>query len=356
MSRRPVKSFCQAGLLVLALTVTALSAPGSSLDSNVQQILQIAEGGRFTHALRAVELQLADNPDDPRLLAYRVRLLAALAEAKDEPVHLASRAEPPPRIDQALADPGRDFTCPTAEIPLIWIAPGTFLMSNPQGSDDDTLVTLTRGYWLGRTEVTQEQWQTVMEHVPAPSYFKGSDRPVERVTWTSAMEFGKRLTDRERSAGRLPAGYEYTLPTEAQWEFACRAGTTGPHAGDLMAMAWFGYHGGRQTHPVAQKQPNAWGFYDMHGNVWEWCLDGYNGYPGGHVTDFFNNYDGPSAAMARIIRGGAYGNSAGQCRSAHRYSQMMTFTGPGSGFRIALAPVLTRHQPVAENPVAPPAD
>jgi formylglycine-generating enzyme required for sulfatase activity len=349
----PVKSLCHAGLLLFALAAAAWSATEPGVDASIQQMLQIAEGGRFTHALRAVDMQLADHPDEPRLLAYRVQLLAALSEAKDEPNRLASRAEPPPSVDRAKAEPGHDFTCPTAEIPLIWIAPGTFLMSNPLGSDDDTLVTLTRGYWLGRTEVTQEQWQTVMEHVPAPSYFKGSDRPVERVTWTSAMEFTRRLTERERAAGRLPSGYEYTLPTEAQWEFACRAGTTTAHAGDLMAMAWFGYHGGRQTQPVAQKQPNAWGLYDMHGNVWEWCLDGYNGYPGGHATDFFNNYEGPSAAMIRIMRGGGYGNSAGQCRSAQRHAGLMVFTGTSSGFRLALAPVISPRTSAPETTILP---
>jgi len=243
--------------------------------------------------------------------------------------------------------PGQDFTVATAEIAMIWINPGTFLLSDPMGSDDDTQVTLTRGYWLGRTEVTQEQWQTLMEHLPSPSYFKGSDRPVERVAWVSAMEFCRKLTERERAEGRLPAGYEYTLPTEAQWEYACRAGTTGPHAGNLDDLAWFGANSGQQTHPVAQKQPNAWGLHDMHGNVWEWCADGYNGYAGGSATDPFTAYDGPSAATHRMVRGGAWGNTAGQCRSSHRYWIMLNFVNAGSGFRVALAPVRT--PPAAEN-------
>jgi formylglycine-generating enzyme required for sulfatase activity len=134
---------------------------------------------------------------------------------------------------------------------MIWIAPGTFLMSSTHGAGDDTLVTLTRGYWLGQTEVTQGQWQAVIDRVPVPSFFKGSDRPVEQVGWNLVMEFCLKLTERERAAGRLPEGYTYTLPTEAQWEYACRAGTTGKYAGEIEAMAWYDTNSGAQTHPVA---------------------------------------------------------------------------------------------------------
>src|SRR5690606_19472155 len=135
--------------------------------------------------------------------------------------------KPPPGA-QRRAEPGRDFTTETAAITLPRIAPGTFLMRRTLDSDYATLATLSRGYWRGPTAVTREQWQAVMENIPVPSLFKGSDRPGERVAWLSAMEFCQKLTDRERAAGGLPAGYVYTLPTEAQWEYACRAGTTGP--------------------------------------------------------------------------------------------------------------------------------
>jgi len=152
------------------------------------------------------------------------------------------------------------------------------------------------------------------------------------------MQFCRKLTERERQAGRLPEGYEYTLPTEAQWEFACRAGTTGDFAGNLDAMAWYNENSGNTTHPVAQKQANAWGLYDMRGNVWEWCRDWYGSYPGGSVTD----PTGPSSGSFRVDRGGSWGNVAGRCRSALR-----RWYAPGNrldylGFRLSLAPQVSR--------------
>lgn len=341
--------FRRAGLAALSACSLVLSAAEPGSDPALAQYRQIAETGRYEHALRAVELRLTAFPDDPRLLAFREQMLESIAQAKDDRSRLPAPQEPPPPIGGRTPESGRNFTVAATEIPMIWIAPGTFLLSNPQGSDDDTLVTLSRGYWLGRTEVTQEQWQTIMEHLPSPSFFKGSDRPVERVSWSSAMEFCRKLTERELIAGRLPDGYEYTLPTEAQWEYACRAGTTGPHAGDLVAMAWYAANSGAQTHPVAQKKPNAWGLYDMHGNVAEWCRDGYGGYPGGAVTDLMNGYDGPSAAMARVLRGGAFVNTAGQCRSANRYSYLTNYSGFALGFRVALAPVMVPKAPAADH-------
>jgi formylglycine-generating enzyme required for sulfatase activity len=173
---------------------------------------------------------------------------------------------------------------------------------------------------------------------PLPSHFKGSDRPIEWISWSSAMDFCHKLTERERAGGRLPEGYEYTLPTEAQWEYACRAGTTGSFAGDLDAMAWYEKNSGLQTHPVGQKQPNAWGLYDMHGNVWEWCLDVYAGYPGGQVTDPRPDNTGPNASAPRMVRGGSAGASAGQCRSAERYRNGISYTSAAVGFRVALVP------------------
>jgi formylglycine-generating enzyme required for sulfatase activity len=185
-------------------------------------------------------------------------------------------------------------TVPDLRLDLVWIAPGEFLMGSPEqnflarwfyavrekltgkpnpgnGSFDDerplTWVTLTKPFWLGRTEVTQSQWVALMGH--NESYYQGSDLPVTNVSWEDAMEFCRKLTARELAAGRLPAGHEFTLPTEAQWEYACQAGTTGDYAGDLDAMAWYEKNSGDTTHPVGTKQANAWGLFDMHGNLWE---------------------------------------------------------------------------------------
>lgn len=233
---------------------------------------------------------------------------------------------------------GPNFTVVSSGIAMIWVAPGTFLMSGTHGSGDDTQVTLTHGYWLGRTEVTQEQWQAVMDGIPVPSYFKGSERPVEQVDWELVMAFCLKLTDWERAAGRLPGGYAYTLPTEAQWEYACRAGSMGIYAGDLAAMAWYDANSGGQTHPVAEKQPNAWGFYDMHGNVMEWCLDWYAAFPGGNVSDPV----GTGKRQFHNLRGGSWNGPAGMCRSAFRHWSPTIAGSPSTGFRLALAPGISR--------------
>lgn len=221
---------------------------------------------------------------------------------------------------------------------LVWIAPGTFAMGSEKGSPDELpvlQVKLSAGFWMGRTEVTQAQWQAVMGNNPA--HFRGADRPVELVSWAEAMEFCRKLTARERHAGRLPEGYSYTLPTEAQWEYACRAGTTGDHAGPPATVAWYKSTAKDQTHPVGQKQPNAWGLHDMHGNVWEWCLDwydekGYAMYRAASVSDPV----GPSSGALRVSRGGSWFSTAPFCRSADR-----NWNSPGRrdyvlGFRIVL--------------------
>ncbi|MBC7367781.1 MAG: formylglycine-generating enzyme family protein [Undibacterium sp.] len=231
---------------------------------------------------------------------------------------------------------GQDFRLGSPALAMLWIAPGTFLMSSTHGAGDDTQVTLTRGYWLGRSEVTQAQWQEVMDYVPTPSRFKGSERPVENVAWATAMIFCAKLTERERVAGRLPAGYVYTLPTVAQWEYACRAGTTGIYAGDFMAMAWHDANSGGETHPVAGKQPNAWGLHDMHGNVAEWCADWYGGYPGGRAND----PTGVAMGQFRVQRGGGWDASGGSCRSGFRTWSPSNHGGHGIGLRVALAPAL----------------
>jgi formylglycine-generating enzyme required for sulfatase activity len=179
---------------------------------------------------------------------------------------------------------------------------------------ESSQVTLTKPFWMAKTEVTQRQYQQLMSS--NPSRFKGDDLPVETVSWIDAMEFCRKLSEVERQAGRLPEGYEYTLPTEAQWEYACRAGTTGDHAGNLDAMGWYKSNAGEKTHPVGAKQPNAWGLYDMHGNVWEWCLDFYDSGFYGKTTgvDPVNTGSG----SLPVIRGGCWDDGASNCRSADR--------------------------------------
>ena len=240
------------------------------------------------------------------------------------------------------AEEGQAWTVPDLNLEMAYIRPGTFTMGSPDwegGRFDDespqTRVTLTKGYWLGKTEVTQAQWEALMGN--NPSNFKGADRPVEQVSWEDAMQFCRKLTEHERSGGRLPDGYEYTLPTEAQWEYACRAETTGPFpgGGSLEEMGWYAGNSGSATHPVRQKRANAWGLYDMQGNVWEWCRDWFGGYPGDSVT----NPSGPSSGSGRVLRGGGWDNTAQNCRSADRGRGSPGGRSGDLGFRLALSPI-----------------
>ena len=235
--------------------------------------------------------------------------------------------------------PDETHRIPDLGLTLLWVGPGTFLMGSPpdeagrnKAEGPQMRVTLSRGFWLGRTEVTQAQYEAVTG--TNPSHFKaaGPDAPVEHVSWIEAMAFGARLTDRERAAGRLPDGYGYTLPTEAQWEYACRAGTTAPYAGPIDAMAWTEENSDRTTHPVARLRANAWGFHDMSGNVLEWCRDWYELYSGRAATD----PTGPSAGHYRIARGGCWLMTREVGRSAARAGGSAARVDYTLGFRLAL--------------------
>ena len=263
----------------------------------------------------------------------------------------ASAAEPPPGAPPHV---GEAFAIPGLELPMAPLAAGTFTMGSPvseighRADETPHRVTLTRPFWLGRTPVTQAQYEAVAGSDPA--HFKGAALPVESVSWTDAMAFCRSLTQRERAAGRLPAGYAYTLPTEAQREYACRAGTGGPYAGELAAIAWYSGDSDDQPHAVGEKQPNAWGLYDMQGNVWEWCLDWYAPYSDEAATD----PGGPSRGDARVYRGGAWFHSRDLCRSAYRYKLDPATRASLLGFRIALSPVATETPGVgAPDPIKP---
>ena len=216
------------------------------------------------------------------------------------------------------------------ELLLCAIPAGSFTMGDSGEDEKQHHVTLTKPFWLGRTEVTQGQWQAVMEN--NPSEFEGDPNlPVEQVSWDDAQEFCKNLNMKSL----LPAGWQWALPTEAQWEYACRAGTTGPFSGEsLDDVGWFDGNSGGKTHPVGTKKPNAWGFHDMHGNVWEWCADWYdNVLPGG------SDPTGPDTGLLRVGRGGSWGVVDSGCRSAIRYWSTPGYRNSCIGFRVAVVPI-----------------
>lgn len=238
---------------------------------------------------------------------------------------------------------------------LVLIPKGTFMMGSPaseQGlnQDDETQyeVTISEDYYLAVFEVTRGQYEKVMG--TNPSYFQKrvigkSDSlmyPVEQVSWEDAVEFCKKLSElpEEKNAGRV-----YRLPTEAEWEYACRAGSKaaysfGANLKTLGDYAWFGENSGSQTHPVGEKKANAWGLYDMHGNVWEWCSDWYDKYPNGSVSD----PSGPSEGSRRVYRGGSWFLDAADCRSANRYGFDPSYRNFNVGFRVALSPREVRRE------------
>lgn len=236
----------------------------------------------------------------------------------------------------STAEFGRPWTVPDLGLILLPVQPGKFEMGSKVGETTErpiTKVTLTKPYWLGKTEVAQAEWKALM---PAnPAQFQGDNLPVENVSWIDAMEFCNKLTNREKAADRLPAGYVYTLPTEAQWEFACRAGALPDAPENIETAAWHGNNSGETTHPVGTKTANAWGFHDMHGNVWEWCYDRYAAtLPGGSPTD----PKGPAAGYHHVRRGGSYSWAAFLFRYASRGTGDPALRTFNLGFRVALAP------------------
>ncbi|MBM3989324.1 MAG: formylglycine-generating enzyme family protein [Planctomycetes bacterium] len=241
---------------------------------------------------------------------------------------------------------------------FVAIQPGTFQMGsnaangapyyNEYGWSPQPVhaVTISYPYWMGSKEVTQAQYAALMGS--NPSYFGGNPNfPVEQVSWFNARAYCAALTAQQAALGTVPAGYEYRLPTEAEWEYACRAGTTtefntGASLVCNQARFWYSYHSNPfcnnspyGTGPVGSYAPNAWGLYDMHGNVREWCLDSVANYPAGAVTDPFVT-GGPD----RVVRGGSWGYGSGDCRSAYRDYGDPGHAGDNIGFRVVLAPVL----------------
>ena len=226
------------------------------------------------------------------------------------------------------------LTIKDVEYAFRWCPPGTFMMGSPENEERrgsiemQHQVTLTQGFWMLETQVTQAMWEGVRGN--NPSFFKGAKLPVERVSWNACQEFIRRLNDLDIA----PAGFKFSLPTEAQWEYACRAGTTTAfHFGDTLTheQANFVDSRNRQTTEVGSYPANAWGLHDMHGNVLEWCQDWLGAYPSGAVTD-------PTGAtgLRRVVRGGGWNVLAAGCRSDRRSGYAPWELGNLVGFRLAL--------------------
>jgi formylglycine-generating enzyme required for sulfatase activity len=223
---------------------------------------------------------------------------------------------------------------------FVRIAAGEFVMGSRNGKPDEQpvhRVVISSSFEMGKFEVTQAQWEAVMRRAHAkvgpgeaagsgnPSHFKGPSLPVENVSWNEVQQFLRLLNARDPK-------HEYRLPTEAEWEYACRAGNTGDYGGSLDAIAWYESNSDGRTQPVGRKDPNAWGLYDMHGNVWEWVQDwyGFEYYEERTSTD----PAGPESGSYKVYRGGGWLSNAGDCRASAR-----GFNFPGDryyyvGFRL----------------------
>jgi len=265
-----------------------------------------------------------------------------------------------------------DFTIPAVNLEMVRIEPGSFQM----GADDGTgherpahTVTISRPFWMGKHEVTQclfrdfinatshktqaemQGWAWVRDGknwkkkhgATWANTFSGENRPVVCVSWEDSVAFCRWLTDHDCSGGRLPTGYEYRLPTEAEWEYAARGGVNSrgfTYAGsnNVGDVAWYYENSGSKTHPVGGKVANELGLHDMSGNVWEWCYDWYDAsfYDKGGGADPVNSRQ----AAGRVRRGGCWFGTAMHCRSANRYRNMPGDAHCILGFRVALAPAV----------------
>lgn len=301
----------------------------------------------FDKALRAINHALSLFPNDPGYKAIKKQI-----EGGRKTVDVVPPWVPGPAGDKkVLSIKGIDYS-------FRWCPAGSFLMGSLAGEEGRSLdgnsdetqhnVTLSKGFWLLETEVTQGMWKSVMgtdikDQAKKGSsattlYGEGENIPIYYVSWNDCQEFIKKLN----AMGIAPTGLKFSLPTEAQWEYACRAGTTSSlNSGrnitnitkclNLDDVGWYESNSNKSVKNVGQKPPNAWGLRDMHGNVCEWCLDRYGDYPKGGVID-------PEGASGGTVRGGSSFNLARKCRSATRYSYTSGTRERDTGFRIALVP------------------
>ena len=210
-----------------------------------------------------------------------------------------------------------------------YLKPGTFTMGSTNGDSDEKphQVTLTNGFYIQTKEVTQQQWKIVMTKNPSKFSDCGNNCPVENISWNDIQEFIEKLNKFEN-------GITYRLPTESEWEYACRAGSDTKYANNknIGELGWFNRNSKKKPHPAGEKETNDWGLYDMHGNVWEWCATPYNDYPKGDVID----PQDPENGYYKVFRGGSWDASTYVCRAANRLYKAPDFKRHDIGFRLVM--------------------
>jgi formylglycine-generating enzyme required for sulfatase activity len=283
------------------------------------------------------------------LLLVSFLLVCGLIGCGEKPQPVVGKPEAVPEEPKSPASEPNEMAGSPVEITnsigmkLRLIPAGDFMMGSPNdGMAPQHKVRITKPFYIGVYEVTQAEYEKLMGENPS-SFSTGGDgaekvsgedtssHPVESVRWEEAVEFCKRLSAKE--------GKIYRLPTEAEWEYACRAGSTtrynsGDDHGSLGEYAWHSGNSDDKPHSVGEKKPNAWGLRDMHGNVWEWCADWYGLYDGEEVSD----PSGPEMGTSRVIRGGCWGSAAETCRAAYRIGSEPWNLNDDLGFRVAAVP------------------
>jgi formylglycine-generating enzyme required for sulfatase activity len=326
-----------------ALAVTYCELRGGRLPFTGDQA-QILTG----HLMEPPDLTMLPEAERPAV----ARALAKKPEDRWPSCRAFAEAVPEGRLDGTV-EPGEEYIN-SVGMKLVRIGPGTFTMGSPEGEagrldheGPQHAVELTRLFYLGVYPVTQEEYEKVTGKNPsgfsrggrAKDEVQGLDTqrfPVENASWHDAVAFCEALNKKDL---KLPAGWSYGLPTEAEWEYACRAGTTiaysfGDDPKDLGDHAWFWDNADERTHRAGTRKPNPWGLFDMHGNVWQWCADRYGPY--GHGSDAVRQ--GADAGELRVLRGGSWYDDPRYCRSANRLGNAPGVRSERFGFRVVLRP------------------
>lgn len=333
---------------------TALDRLQQRMDEQLAELhnqLEPAIGDRQAEARRLGQLedQVFTLMTRQQAAAQRLTDLAGQVESVTEELRearsdldavreeIAALAAASPAVPVAAALP--ETWTNDLEMTFVLIPAGSFTMGSESGDADEQpvrSVTITQPFYIGQFEVTQAQWFAVMES-DTSQFSDDPQRPVENVSWEDAQEFISRLNLTQPSATELP-GATYRLPTEAEWEYAARAGSTtayafGDDAAQLDTYAWYVDNAGNTTHPIGEKQPNAWGVHAMHGGVWEWVQDRYGPYPSEDADESV----GPPPGIRRVLRGGSWLSPAEDCRAASRSHAHPAFRGSHVGFRLVSA-------------------